>query len=165
MDFQDKQQPIVISLLEPVAPLVEGRIDLADEKAVELLVRGYVDKCLDGFQQALAGTVSQDDATDAIYSRAQALNAVFLGETGFDTLVVHPWNSADQLGVFLRDTLDFDFPPEECVRAALIHMATHVMYALQGGEESWRGQVDSLVFEVRDLLLGRLPGEDADAPL
>ncbi|HYH22024.1 MAG TPA: hypothetical protein VD995_25745 [Azospirillum sp.] len=160
MKFQDKQP--IISLLEPLAPTIAtGRNDLADEAVVELLVRGYVDKCLEAFQQAMTDAVTQDEAVDSIYRLASALNAVFLGQTGFDTIVVHGWNSPEQLGAFLRDTLDFDFPPEECVRATLVHMATHVMYALQGSQPDWKDQVDSLVAEVRDLLLGRLPaGEE-----
>ncbi|MGQ9369968.1 hypothetical protein [Azospirillum sp. A39] len=154
MDFQENR-PIVVSLLQPIAPQVDGRIDLADERAVELLVRTYVDRCLSCFQQTIAGSATQDDAVDDIYRLASALNTVFLGASGFDTVVAHPWNSPEQLGAFLRDTLDFDFPPEECVRATLVHMATHIMQALQGNKDEWRDAVDGLVIEVRDLLLGR----------
>lgn len=161
MDFPENQ-PIVVSLLQPVAGEVEGRVDLGDERAVELLVRTYVDRCLNSFQQAIAGSASQDDAVDDIYRLASALNTVFLGASGFDTVIVHPWNAPDQLGAFLRDTLDFDFPPEECVRATLIHMATHIMQALQGNKEGWREAVDGLVVEVRDLLLGRVRDDGAD---
>lgn len=157
MERQDSK-PIVAALLEPLPPLVTGRNDLSDPGVVELLVRGYVDQCLSAFQQVLGEAVDQDTAIDAINAQATALNAVFLGTSGFSTVVVHPWNSADQLGVFLRDSLDLDFPPEDCARAALIHLATHVMYAIQGGEAAWEQQVDALVGEMRDLFLGRLPG-------
>ncbi len=151
--------PIVAALLEPLPPLVQGSNDLGDQAVVELLVRGYVDQCLAAFQEVLKEAVDQDTAIDAIYRQATALNAVFLGTSGFDTVIAHPWNSADQLGVFLRDTLDFDFPPEECVRAAFIHLATHIMHAIQAGEGAWEDQVDGLVMDLRDLLLGRLPDE------
>lgn len=157
MTAPDKK-PIVEALLQPLPPLVEGRNDLGDPGVVELLVRGYVDKCLAAFHEALSGRIDQDTAIDGIYAQASALNAVFLGISGFQTVIVHPWNSPDQLGVFLRDTLDFDFPPEECVRAAFVHLATHVMQALQQSQSEWEEQVESLIFEVRDLLLGRLPG-------
>jgi hypothetical protein len=151
-------KPIVVSLLEPLSPLAQGRNDLGDPGVVELLVRGYVDQCLAAFQKVLEGSVDQDTAIDAINGQATALNSVFLGTSGFESVIVHPWNSADQLGMFLRDSIGLDFPPEDCARAALIHLATHVMYAIQGGEEAWREQVDALVGEMRDLFLGRLPG-------
>lgn len=150
-------KPIVAALLEPLPTLVKGRNDLSDPGVVELLVRGYVDQCLSAFQEVLRGNVEQDTAIDAINAQAAALNAVFLGTSGFDTVIVHPWNSADQLGQFLQDTVGLDFPAEDCVRASLIHLATHVMHAIQGGAEAWEEQVDALVGEMRDLLLGRLP--------
>ena len=150
-------KPIVAALLEPLPPLVKGKNDLSDPGVVELLVRGYVDQCLSAFQEVLRGNVEQDAAIDAINAQAAALNAVFLGTSGFDTVVVHPWNSADQLGQFLQDTVGLDFPAEDCVRASLIHLATHVMHAIQGGADAWEAQVDALVGEMRDLLLGRLP--------
>ena len=150
-------KPIVAALLEPLPTLVKGRNDLSDPGVVELLVRGYVDQCLSAFQEVLRGNVEQDAAIDAINAQAAALNAVFLGTSGFETVIVHPWNSADQLGQFLQDTVGLDFPAEDCVRASLIHLATHVMHAIQGGEEAWEAQVDALVGEMRDLLLGRLP--------
>lgn len=150
-------KPIVAALLEPLPPLVKGRNDLSDPGVVELLVRGYVDQCLSAFQEVLRGNVEQDAAIEAINAQATALNAVFLGTSGFDTVIVHPWNSTDQLGLFLQDTVGLDFPAEDCVRASLIHLATHVMHAIQGGAETWEEQVDALVGEMRDLLLGRLP--------
>ena len=150
-------KPIVAALLEPLPSLVKGRNDLSDPGVVELLVRGYVDQCLSAFQEVLRGNVEQDTAIDAINAQAAALNTVFLGTSGFETVIVHPWNSADQLGQFLQDTVGLDFPAEDCVRASLIHLATHVMHAIQGGAEAWEEQVDALVGEMRDLLLGRLP--------
>ncbi|MCW2243666.1 hypothetical protein [Azospirillum canadense] len=158
MESQDSK-PIVASLLEPLPQLVTGRNDLSEPGVVELLVRGYVDQCLSAFQQVLGNELDMDTAIDAINGQATALNAVFLGASGFNTVVVHPWNSADQLGVFLRDALDLDFAPEDSVRAGLIHLATHVMHAIQGGQDAWEQQVDALVGEMRDLLLGRLPGQ------
>ncbi|WP_448205532.1 hypothetical protein [Azospirillum sp. sgz302134] len=158
MERQDTK-PIVAALLEPLPPLVQGRNDLGEPGVVELLVRGYVDQCLDAFQQVLADTIDQDQAIDAINAQATALNAVFLGTSGFSTVVVHPWNSPDQLGQFLRDTLGLDFEPEDCVRAGLIHLATHVMYAIQAGQSGWEDQVHALAGEMRDLLMGRLPGQ------
>lgn len=150
-------KPIVAALLEPLPSLVKGRNDLSDPGVVELLVRGYVDQCLSAFQEVLRGNVEQDAAIDAINAQAAALNTVFLGTSGFETVIVHPWNSADQLGQFLQDTVGLDFPAEDCVRASLIHLATHVMHAIQGGADAWEAQVDALVGEMRDLLLGRLP--------
>jgi len=149
--------PIAAALLEPLPPLVQGRNDLGDQGVVELLVRGYVDQCLAAFQEVVKENIDQDTAIEAINGQATALNSVFLGTSGFNTVIAHPWNSADQLGVFLRDNLDLDFPPEDCVRAAFIHLATHMMYAIQGGQDDWEAQVDSLAGEFRDLLLGRLP--------
>ncbi|WP_207458823.1 hypothetical protein [Azospirillum sp. SYSU D00513] len=148
---------IVAALLEPLPILTQKGNDLADPKVVELLVRGYVDQCLAAFDEVMEGNLDLDNASEGIYRQASALNAVFLGTSGFTTVIAHPWNSPDQLGAFLRDTMDFDFPPEECVRAALVHLATHVMQAIQRSDTPWEGQVDLLVGEVRDLLLGQLP--------
>lgn len=152
-------QPIVISFLKPL----QGANDLADERVVELLVRGYVDRCLAAFRDAAEGRVSQDDAVDDIYQLASALNAVFLGTSGFHTLTVHPWNAAGQLGVFLRDTLDLDFPPGECVRASLVHLATQIMLGVQQPQPEWEGMVEQLTIDMRDLLLGRAPDDDGEA--
>ncbi|MBP2314020.1 hypothetical protein [Azospirillum soli] len=156
MERQDVK-PIVAALLEPLPPLVQGRNDLGDQGVVELLVRGYVDQCLAAFQEVVKENIDQDTAIDGINRQATALNSVFLGTSGFNTVITHPWNSADQLGVFLRDKVGLDFPPEDCVRATLIHLATQIMHAIQTGQDDWESQVDSLVGEVRDLLLGRLP--------
>jgi hypothetical protein len=152
-------QPIVSSLLQPLG----GANDLGDERVVELLVRGYVDRCLGSFREAAEGRVSQDEAVDGIYQLAGALNAVFLGTSGFHTLTVHPWNAPDQLGVFLRDTLDLDFPPDECVRAALVHLATQIMLGVQQPQPEWEGMIEDLSVEMRDLLLGRAPAGDGEA--
>lgn len=146
-------------------PLQEGVNDLADEKIVGLLVRGYVDSCLAGFQQAINGEREQGDVADDLYRLAGAFNEVFLGRSGLSNLTVHPWNSAEQLGAFLRDTVGLDFPPEECVRATLIHLATQVMLALQESEATWRENVEILILEVRDLLLGRIPDSGSEEPL
>lgn len=156
-------KPIVAALLEPLEPATGGRNDLADEQVVGLLVRGYVDRALALFHEALGGTRTQDDAIDGIYRVATALNTIFLGTSGLTTVTIHPWNAPDQLGVFLRDTLDLDFPPDECVRALLVHMATQMMLALQGAQPDWQDHIEAMVLEVRDLLLGRLP-DDVEAP-
>lgn len=155
---------LVAALLKPLDQHdAYGPNDLADDRVVRLLVRGYVDLCLERFQDAFSGSATQDESADAIYRYAQALNAVFLGTSGLDGLSAHGWNSPDQLGVFLRDTMDFDFPPDECVRALLVHMATQIMVVLQGSRPDWQDKVDAMVDEVCDLLLGRLP-DDAEAP-
>lgn len=150
-------KPIIAALLEPLQPLTRERNDLADERVVELLVRGYVDRALAAFQEALKGNVTQDTAIEAINAQATALNAVFLGTSGFDTVIAHPWNAADQLGEFLRDTLDLQYPADDAVRAALIHLATQIMTAVRGEESVWKDQVNTLARQWTELLVGRLP--------
>lgn len=163
MDPKDKS-PLVAALLQPLVPEAEGQNDLGDERVVLLLVRGYVDICLAQFQAALDGSLSQDDAAETMYNQAQALNAVFLGQSGLPTVTTHGWNDPDQLGAFLRDTLELDYPADECVRVLLVHMATQIMTTLQGAQQDWQQQVDAMVAEVRDLLLGRLPADGAAPP-
>lgn len=164
MDYTGKPKPIVLSLLEPVTPQTGGVNDLGDEAVVTLLVRSYVDRCLDSFHDALTGARTQDDASEDIYAVAMALNDLLLGLEPFDGVTLHPWNDPDQLGVFLRDTLDLDFPPDECVRAALVLLATHIMDILRKPEEERGPEIEALIVETRDLLLGRLADEGGDNP-
>ncbi len=161
----DFPQSDIRILLEPLGDGTPGVNDLEDERVVGLLVRGYVDQCLALFQKVIGGELGQDAALDGIYGLAAALNEVFLGRSGFDTVTTHPWNSPDQLGAFMRDALDLDFPPEESVRAGLIHLATQIMYALQGAQPDWNEQVEAFVIEMRDLLLGRPTADGDDEPL
>lgn len=160
MDFTGKPKPIVISLLEPLAPQGGGSNDLGDEAVVTLLLRGFVDRCLDAFHDALMGARSQDEASEDIYALAMALNDLFLGLEPFESVTLQPWNAPDQLGVFLCDTLDLDFAPDEGVRAALVLLATHIMKALEKPEAERGPEVEGLLLEMRDLMLGRLPEEE-----
>lgn len=157
---QRDSSPIVAALLKPI----DGAVDLADEGVVGLLVRGYIDVCLERFQEAVRGEKSQDTASEEIFALASALNAVFLGDSGFGEIVARPWNSPDQLGTFLRDALDLDFAADESVRATLIHTATLLMHVLQGAKGDWEDEVEALVVETRDLLLGRTPDDGEDLP-
>lgn len=148
---------LIAALLDPLPPIASGgACDLGDPAIVELLVRNFVDQTFSVFHRVLAGEATQDDASEAIYGQALGLNALFLGTAEFKNVVSHPWNSPDQLGSYIQDTVDFDFPPEECVRAAFVHMATHVMRLLKDEPDDWKLQVDGLVGELRDLLLGRV---------
>ena len=150
---------LIAALLDPLPPIATGgNVDLGDPAIVELVVRNFVDQTFGLFQRVVAGEVSQDDASEAIYGQAIGLNALFLGLSDFKNVVIHPWNSPDQLGSYIQDMVDFDFPPEECVRAAFVHMATHVMKLVSEEPDDWKQQVEGLVGELRDLLLGRAIG-------
>lgn len=148
-------------------PALMNANDLGDEAVVELLVRGFTDKALDIFQAIAAGERDLDDGAEEIGAQAQALNSLFLGDADLADVKIHPWNSPEQLGVYLRDALGLDFPPEECVRAGLIHLATLIMHAIQGSPDNWEAEVEALRLEMRDLLLGRQPLDDGadEAPI
>ncbi len=155
-------KPIIAALLEPLPVLTKGRNDLAEESVVRLLVRGFIDQCLAAFQEVLHGAVAEDDAIDAINRQATALNSVFLGTSGFDSVVTHPWNTPDQLGAFLQDTVALEYPEDDCVRAMLIHLATQVMHALRLPDEDRNEEVEALTLDAADLLLGRAPQDDGE---
>lgn len=148
-------------------PALMNANDLGDEAVVELLVRGFTDKALEIFQAIAAGERDLDDGAEEIGSQAEALNGLFLGDTDLAGVKIHPWNSPEQLGAYLRDALGLDFPPEECVRAGLIHLATLIMHSIQGSPDNWEAEVEALRMEMRDLLLGRQPLDDGadEAPL
>lgn len=148
-------------------PALMNANDLGDEAVVELLVRGFTDKALDIFQAVAAGERGLDDGADEIGAQAEALNGLLLGKISLSDVKIHPWNSPEQLGVYLRDALSLDFPPDECVRAGLIHLATLIMHAIQGSPDNWEAEVEALRVEMRDLLLGRQPLDDGadEAPL
>lgn len=155
-----KSTNIIAALLEPMPALSKGRNDLADEAVVRLLVRGFIDLSLAAFQEVLQGNLEQDEAIDGINRQAVALNSVFLGTSGFDTVIAHPWNTPDQLGAFLQDTVALDFPADDCVRAMLIHLATQLMHALRLPDEDRNEEVEALTLDAADLLLGRAPQDD-----
>ncbi|AWK86905.1 hypothetical protein [Azospirillum thermophilum] len=155
--------PIVAALLEPLPSLVQGRIDLGDQNVVELLVRGFIDHSLAAFQRVLRGEQDDDSAIDGINAQAIALNTVFLGQSGFPEVIVHPWNTAEQLGAFLQDTVQLEYPEDDCVRALLIHLATQVMHALRLPEDQRQEEIEALTLDATDLLLGRAPQDDEDA--
>lgn len=140
----------------------EKECDLGDEAIVDLLVHNFVDFSLARFQQTLDGRRELDDVIDEINNLAVAYNSVFLGSAPIEHLRVHPWNSADQLGVFLRETLELDDAPEIAVRATLIRLATRVMRSIQADGETWTVNAETTIGEVRDLLLGRLPATFED---
>ncbi len=152
--------PIIAALLEPMPVLAKGRNDLADEGVVRLLARGFIDLSLDAFQEVLQGNLDQDEAIDGINRQAIALNSVFLGTSGLDSVIVHPWNTPEQLGAFLKDTVALEFPEEDCVRAMLIHLATQLMHALRLPDEDRNEEVEALTLDAADLLLGRAPQDD-----
>lgn len=148
-------------------PAQQNANDLGDEAIVELLVRGFIDKALDIFQAVAAGERDLEDGAEEIGAQAEALNGLLLGQITLAGVKTHPWNSPEQLGVYLREALGLDFPPEECVRAGLIHLATLIMHAIQGSPDNWEAEVEALRMEMRDLLLGRQPldGGADEAPL
>ncbi len=157
-------KPIIAALLQPLPILTQpqARNDLADETVVRLLVRQFIDLSLDAFNQVLQGKLDQDEAVDGINRQATALNAVFLGTSGFETVVTHPWNTPEQLGAFLKDVVALEYPEDDCVRAMLIHLATQVMHALRLPEEDRHEEVEALTLDAADLLLGRAPEDDDD---
>lgn len=157
-----KSTNIIAALLEPMPVLSKGRNDLADEAVVRLLVRGFIDLSLAAFQEVLQGNLEQDEAIDGINRQAIALNSVFLGTSGFDTVIAHPWNTPEQLGAFLQDTVALEFPEDDCVRALLIHLATQLMHALRLPDEDRNEEVEALTLDAADLLLGRAPQDDGE---
>ncbi|MBP2298752.1 hypothetical protein [Azospirillum picis] len=155
-------KPIIAALLQPLPELTRARNDLSDEGVVRLLVRGFIDQALAAFTEVLHGRLDQDEAVDGINRQATALNAVFLGTSGFDTVIAHPWNAPDQLGAFLKDVVALDYPEDDCVRAMLIHLATQVMHALRLPDEDRNEEVEALTLDAADLLLGRAPEDDGE---
>lgn len=139
--------------------------DLGEEAVVELLVRGFTDHCLSIFQAVAEGGQSLDDGINDINAQADSLNTLFMGRSTIRELTTHPWNSPDQLGVYLRDAMGLDQPPGECVQAALVHLATMIMRAIQAKPEGWQGEVEALRIEMRDLLMGRRPLDDGQSPV
>lgn len=141
--------------------LPEGANDLGDAAVVELLVRVYTDRCLDVFQAIARDERTLDDGVSEINAHAETLNGLFLGVSVITDVTLHPWNSPDQLGAYLRDALGLDFPPDECVRAGLIHLATLMMRAIQGAPDAWESEAEAMRLEMVELLLGRQPLESA----
>ncbi|HYF90314.1 hypothetical protein [Azospirillum sp.] len=157
-------KPIIAALLQPLPILTQpqARNDLADETVVRLLVRQFIDLSLDAFNQVLQGKLDQDEAVDGINRQATALNAVFLGTSGFETVITHPWNTPEQLGAFLKEMVALEYPEDDCVRAMLIHLATQVMHALRLPDEDRHEEVEALTLDAADLLLGREPEDEVD---
>lgn len=157
-------KPIIAALLQPLPILSQpqARNDLGDETVVRLLVRQFIDLSLDAFNQVLQGKLDQDEAVDGINRQATALNAVFLGTSGFETVITHPWNTPEQLGAFLKDMVALECPEDDCVRAMLIHLATQVMHALRLPDEDRQEEVEALTLDAADLLLGRAPEDEID---
>lgn len=155
-------KPIIAALLQPLPVLTQpqARNDLADESVVRLLVRQFIDLSLDAFNQVLQGKLDQDEAVDGINRQATALNAVFLGTSGFETVITHSWNTPEKLGAFLKDMVALEYPEDDCVRAMLIHLATQVMHALRLPDEERQEEVEALTLDAADLLLGREPQDD-----
>lgn len=136
--------------------------DLGDEKVVELLVRGYIDRCLDAFQEVARGECDLDEAVGQIAAQAETLNDLFLGVSSITDVVLHPWNSPDQLGVYLRDAMGLDAAPDACVRGALIQLATLLMHTIEGNPQGWENEAENLRHDMRDLLLGRVSLDDGE---
>ncbi|MFD1624314.1 hypothetical protein [Azospirillum griseum] len=152
--------PIIAALLEPLPSLAQGQNDLSDESVVRLLVRHFIDYSLAAFQGALHKARTDDDAVEAINRQAIALNAVFLGTSGISSVTTHAWNSPEQLGAFLKDTVGLEYPEDDCVRAMLIHLATQLMHSLRLPDEDRNEEVEALTLDAADLLLGRAPQDD-----
>ncbi len=147
--------PILVNLIGDS----EAEIDLGETRIVDLLVRGFSDQCLDAFRLVLRNELSQDEAVNRIEGVAIALNALFLGEGGFESVIPRPWNTPEQLGSYLQDILALDAAAEESVRALLIRLATRIMEALQRKEADWPLRLTPMIDETRELLLGqRRPG-------
>jgi hypothetical protein len=146
---------------------LDGANDLADEKVVDLLVRGFTDQCLSVFQSVAEGERDLDLAVADIGFQAETLNALFLGFSPIDAVILHPWNSPDQLGAYLREALGLDFPNDQCVKAAFVHVATLLMQSLQHAPDSWEQEAEELRADLCELLLGRvaLGGENGDLTL
>jgi hypothetical protein len=143
-------------------PALEAGNDLGDEAVVELLVRGFIDRALDIFHAVARDERTLDDGVGEIGAQAETLNSLFLGASDMTGVILHPWNSPEQLGAYMRDAMGLDFPPEECVRAGLIHLATLMMHTIQGAPDNWQSEVETMRMEMRDLLLGRRPLSDDD---
>jgi len=157
-----KSSNIIAALLEPLPILTKGSNDLADEAVVRLLVRGFIDQSLAAFQEVLHGKLGEEEAIDGINRQATALNSVFLGTSGLSSVVTHPWNTPEQLGAFLQDTVALEFPEDDCVRAMLIHLATQVMHALRMPDDERNEEVEALTLDAADLLLVRAPEDDGE---
>ena len=136
-------------------PALENATDLADEAVVELLVRSFCDQALEIFHAIANDERNLDDGVGEIGAVAETLNSVFLGLDKSTSAITRPWNSPDQLGAYLRDAMGLDFPPDECVRAGLIHLATLMMHTIQGAPDTWESEVEAMRLDMRDLLLGR----------
>lgn len=147
-------------------PVLAQANDLGDPAVVELLVRSYTDRALEVFQAISDGRRDLNDGAEEIGAQAEVLNGLFLGLTELPGVAIRPWNAPEQLGVYLRDIIGLDFPPQECVRAGLIHLATLMMHAIQASPGNWQDEVEAMRLEMRDLLLGVRPMEpDAGSDL
>ncbi len=137
----------------------ETRLDLGEAPVVELLVRNYADRCLEAFQGLLDERLDEDAATGVIDRHADALNDIFLGLIQPEMVEVQYWNSPEQLGAFICELFDSQEVPSQGVHLLLIRLATAIMKALQRPKEDWSGEVEALVTETRDVLLGRVSAE------
>lgn len=152
MDFKPGSSKIDLPILDA------GASDLGDSKVVELLVRHYVERCLEAVADAAAGRRDADEVSEELYRAAEVMNGLFLGDPEIGPVVRHPWNAPDRLGAFLRDTMEFEEPAEFAVRAAFVRLATLLTGEVAGQEDELRGRsIELMILEVTRLLLGDLP--------
>lgn len=147
----DDREPFVLSLLGPDS---DRRLDLREPLVVELLLRRYMDKCLEALQTAVSDTEAQDDAVEDIARMADALNDVFLGQVRLPNLVIHAWNMPERLGAALHSG-GYGEGAYDSVRSLLVQMATRLMQALRLNRAAWKAEHEQIVGETKALLLGQ----------
>jgi len=153
--MDEDREPFIVSLLGPDA---ERRLDLLDPLVIELLLRRYMDKCLEALQQAVSDSEAQDAAVEDIARLADTLNDIFIGQLRLPSLVIHDWNAPEHLGQYLQ-ARGFGEIPEDSVRGLLVQMATRLMQALRLQREHWKAEHEWIIAETKALLLGE------DAPV
>lgn len=148
--MDDDREPLVLSLLGPDAG---RRLDLAEPLVIELLLRRYMDKCLEALQVAVSDTESQDDAVDEIARMADVLNDIFVGRVRIRNLIIHAWNMPERLGQHLYQR-GFGSSADDSVRGLLVQMATRLMQALRLERANWKAEHERIVRETKAALLG-----------
>jgi len=153
MEFKPEPlKTIGLPILDPEAN------DLGDRKVVGLLVRTFVDRCLAAVSAAASGERDADLASEELHRTAEVMNGLFLGDPEIGPVKRGPWNTPEQLGAFLRETMGFEDPAEFAVRAAFVRLASILTGDVAGQEDELRARsIEQIVGEVTSLLLGELP--------
>lgn len=146
----------------PKSPTLPAAIDamdapqyLGDTIVIEGMIRNFFN---DALQRRIANDTS---ATDQDQKDAQTLAEILLGEHPNDFRPQPAWNRPGGLDAYLAKKLELeDIDPADRVATALLGALmiyyNIVTYAQQPGvlEEQWNWQVDVLVQDTRNLLLG-----------